>query len=196
MKTSIYLLLVTYLTVSSIVVFSQTETAADRKAKREQRKQERLLEQQQKFDELFQLVSDTTFFIEVFSAQTNRGPVNRISQNTSFFALDGDYASIQLAMMFPGSIRGQHSTGRLIRYEVRPLVAKKPIIAHGNIEPHTLAGQVAFTLTVFKDGNARVEILPVNGNRFTLNGLIVPLGQSATYQGTPNFRKSQLKSNE
>lgn len=195
MKKFIVIFLITCLAGNGVNIFAQSENVNDRKARREQRKQERLQEQQQRFDAIFQMVSDTCFFVEFHSIQGSRGQVTRISQNTSFFALEGDYASIQLAMLFPGSIRGQHSTGRLIRYEVQTLRTGKPIIAHGNIEPHTMAGQVAFTLSVFKDGSARIELLPVNGNRYSLNGTIMPIGQSATYQGTPAFKKSQLKPN-
>ncbi|PKP52937.1 MAG: hypothetical protein CVT92_06615 [Bacteroidetes bacterium HGW-Bacteroidetes-1] len=160
-----------------------------RKAKREIRREAKKQVQQVRYDSLLQIVSDTNFVFEAHTVYGKRGNTTRLNLMTNFFSLSGKKANIQLAYNQQGSIRGQNATGRLIQYNIRAGAKDKLIVINGAIEPNTRAGQVLFILTIFSGGNAKLEMIPLNSNRFILDGQIVPPENSGVYKTLPDFKQ-------
>lgn len=162
---------------------------SDRKLRKDQKKEQKLNMQNAKFEEILQAINDSAFVFEARIIQSGQGYTNRLDATTSFFAIKGNQATIRVAADASRGLFGQSSAGYLLSYSVHQKKSKKPVIVNGRIEPFNHVGKVNFTLSVFRDGNAILEIIPVQGSSYSMEGEVVLLQNSITYRGIPVIRE-------
>jgi hypothetical protein len=165
---------------------------SNRKLRKDQKKEQKLIAQNAKFEEILQAISDSAFVFEARIVQSSQGQTNRLDATSSFFAVNGNQATIRVVADASRGLFGQSSAGYLIKYSINKKRSKKPVIVNGRIEPFNHVGKVMFTLSVFRDGNAILEIIPVNGSAYSMEGEIVLPQNSITYKGIPVIRERKL----
>ncbi len=180
------------LLLGSIEIQAQTETVDQQKSKRELRREARNTEREVQRQLVMQMLTDTSFVLELSTIYGRRGDSYQLNPLSNFFAIDGELASIQYAFnnipRFAG-IGGSMSTGDLIVYEVIEPKGKKPLLVRGRIAPHSRAGLVLFEMHVQDSGNTRMNMTTASGDRINLEGQLVPTNESVVFKTTPLFRR-------
>ncbi len=186
-------LLIAFLIVGTSLMGQQTvesvNTKSDRKIRKEFKKEQKLIEQNEKFATILQALNDSAFVFEAKTISSGRGRTNRLDGTTSFFAIFGTQAAIRVAADASRGFFGQSSAGHLLNYSISQKKSKKPVVVKGRIEPFNYIGQVRFNLSVFRDGNAILEIIPVQGSAYAMEGVVVLPENSITYRGIPVIRE-------
>jgi hypothetical protein len=193
MKRKLLLLLFLSLIVVSGHIFAQQDTANEKPlSKREQRRADRQAERDALKEQVYNMIKDTSFVLELSTLYGRRGESYQLSQLSNFFAVDGDQASIQYAfnnIRTYAGIGGSMSTGDLIRYEVIWPKGKKPLMVRGRIAPHSNINMVLFDMTVQDSGRMRMNMTTASGTRINLEGQLVPLEESTVFRTLPLFQK-------
>jgi hypothetical protein len=186
-------LLVVFLIVGISLMGQQTtasdKTKSDRRIQKELKKEQKLIQQNEEFKAIVQALSDSSFVFEAKTISSGRGRTNRLDGTTSFFAIFGNQATLRVSTDASRGFFGQSSAGYLINYSILHKKSKKPVMVKGRIEPFNHIGQVMFNLSVFRDGNAILEIIPVQGNAYSMQGVVVLPQNSITYRGIPVIRE-------
>lgn len=175
----------------SIILVLGFQYAVAQQSSAKERKEERKLEKQKKamenYDQLYTLLADTNFIFEAHTAFRAKGDVLKLNQLTNFFAIEGDKANLQLAMNSMLGMDGYNAAGRLVKYELNTKGVKKPLVIYGRVEPSNRSGNVPFTLTVFNNGKAKLEINPLNSRQYVLEGEVMAHENASVYKSLPNF---------
>lgn len=195
MKRKMFLLLFLSLCFVSGNIYGQQDTAEDKPlSKREQRRADRQAERDALKEQVFNMVKDTAFVLELSTLYGKRGDSYQLSQLSNFFAVDGDQASIQYAfnnIRAYAGIGGAMSTGDLILYEVIWPKGRKPLMVRGRIAPHSNINMVLFDMTVQDSGRTRMNMTTASGTRINMEGQLVPLEESTVFRTLPLFQKGK-----
>lgn len=166
-------------------IFAQTEP--EEKKTRAQIKAEQEALDQLYFEEALQSIEEKKFVLEADQVVFKDGTIAFVTPTTNFVAVNEDQATVQVAFNIPASgpngLGGVTVTGRSSNY-------KKSVDKRGNIMlsmdvlGNGISAQVYINLP--KGTNrATVTIAPnFNSNRFTLNGVLLPLRKANVYKGT------------
>jgi hypothetical protein len=193
MKRKLFLLLLLSFCFVAGHTYGQQDAASDKPlSKREQRRADRHAEREVLKKQVFEMIKDTAFVLELSTLYGKRGESYQLSQLSNFFALDGDHASIQYAfnnIRAYAGIGGSMSTGDLIQYEVIWPKGKKPLMVRGRIAPHSNINMVLFDMTVQDSGRTRMNMTTASGTRINLEGQLVPFEESTVFKTLPLFRR-------
>jgi hypothetical protein len=193
MKRKFFLSLFLSLFVVSGLIYAQQDTVKDKPlSKREQRRADRQAERDALKEQVFNMIKDTAFVLELSTLYGRRGESYQLSQLSNFFAVDGDQASIQYAfnnIRAYAGIGGSMSAGDLIRYEVIWPKGKKPLMVRGRIAPHSNINMVLFDMTVQDSGRTRMNMTTASGTRINMEGQLVPIEESTVFRTLPLFQK-------
>jgi hypothetical protein len=193
MKRKFFLSLFLSLFVVSGLIYAQQDTVKDKPlSKREQRRADRQAERDALKEQVFNMIKDTAFVLELSTLYGRRGESYQLSQLSNFFAVDGDQASIQYAfnnIRAYAGIGGSMSTGDLIQYEVIWPKGKKPLMVRGRIAPHSNINMVLFDMTVQDSGRTRMNMTTASGTRINMEGQLVPIEESTVFRTLPLFQK-------
>lgn len=169
------------------VGIAQAQSVKDERAKvREERRME-----QARLDSLYYLqavkaIEAKSYVLEADRVIFKRGETAYVSSNTNFVVVDGDKATVQIAFNVPVSgpngIGGITVDGTITNYESKT-DKKGTLYINFYVNGVGISARVDITLP-YQGADARVTVSPnFNSNRLTLDGHILPLGQSNIYKG-------------
>lgn len=143
------------------------------------------LQNQALYQQAEQALNDKSFVLEADRVVFRRGRTAFVSSNTNFVSLDGDNATVQIALNGPYS--GPNGIGGItvegIASNVRMNKSRRGNISFSmNVMGRGISAQV--DIEVFKGSNsATVTVNPnFNSNRVTLSGQLVPKEASSVFK--------------
>lgn len=177
------------------VGLSFSATTVNAQSKREQRKAERVERKEQEkqqleanIEKLLSLVEERQLVLEAHTIYDRRQNSYPVSPSTNFVAINGKYATIQIA--FPGAIGrnglgGVTIDGRVSSYEVSHKKKNAPITINAQVSSATL-GNSTLTLRIYDNGTARASIRGSFGSEISFAGNLVNLENTTVYKGSPD----------
>lgn len=182
--------LITLVLVSaSTLMYAQSSSEtrqAERKAQREAQKAREKAENERNYTIAVQALKEGKFVLEADQLVFKRGRSAFVSSTTNFVLMDGEHASVQIAVN--NALAGPNGIGGITvdgsRKEMKITTDKKGNVnCSFSVQGIGISAQVYITLTN-GGNNASARISPnFNSNTLTLNGVLVPLSQSNVYKG-------------
>ena len=182
--------LITLVLVSaSTLMYAQSSSEtrqAERKAQREAQKAREKAENERNYAIAVQALKEGKFVLEADQLVFKRGRGEFVSSTTNFVLMDGEHASVQIAVN--NALAGPNGIGGITvdgsRKEMKITTDKKGNVnCSFSVQGIGISAQVYITLTN-GGNNASARISPnFNSNTLTLNGVLVPLSQSNVYKG-------------
>lgn len=182
--------LITLVLVSaSTLMYAQSSSEtrqAERKAQREAQKAREKAENERNYAIAVQALKEGKFVLEADQLVFKRGRSAFVSSTTNFVLMDGEHASVQIAVN--NALAGPNGIGGITvdgsRKEMKITTDKKGNVnCSFSVQGIGISAQVYITLTN-GGNNASARISPnFNSNTLTLNGVLVPLSQSNVYKG-------------
>ena len=176
----------------ALAVFVAIGAGAQDKKERKLTKQERKALEARKDSQISararQAVYDTAFVVEADEVTFKRGYTAHVTSDTNFIAVCGGEAVVQVAFNVPwpgfNGLGGITVDGYINKYE-RTEDEKGNVYVQMSVNGRAISAQVFITLWADTD-EATVSVQQnFYSGRITLNGKVVPVGESRVYKAMP-----------
>ena len=131
-------------------------------------------------------IDDTAFVLEADHVMFTRGYLAHVDSNTNFLAFNGGEAVVQVAFNVPwpgfNGLGGISVEGNVSKYK-KTTDKRGNTYIEANVSGTVLSARLFITL--YGDSNKATVDIQQNfySGRITLNGVIVPAGESGVFQG-------------
>ena len=165
---------------------AQTESQPEKTRAQLKAEQEAL--DQLYFEEARQAIEERKFILEADQVVFKTGTIAFVSPTTNFVSLDVDNAVVEVAFNIPiggpNGLGGVTVAGRCSNYK-QSVDKRGNIMLSMDVLGNGITAQVYINLPNGTN-EATVTIAPTfNSNRFTLNGVLLPLKKANVYKATP-----------
>ncbi|WP_430813544.1 DUF4251 domain-containing protein [Carboxylicivirga sp. RSCT41] len=180
--------ILTLLLSFTLVVFGQEEEKKlTRKERRELRKQEEKERSELMAKALTIAIDEKQWVLEANTLAGKRGSSVNVSSSLNFIAVEGDEAFVQLGSnsgMGQNGVGGVSVRGTISKYEVNKNEKKGTYFI--SLFVNSALGTFDIRLDCNADGQiASATVQGNSSNRVQYRGIIVPVGQSSVYKGSP-----------
>ncbi|MCG8474922.1 MAG: DUF4251 domain-containing protein [Cytophagales bacterium] len=170
-------------------VFAQETTPKKltRKERKELRKQERQRIRAENLAKTRQIADSMNFILQAHTFVTRYGNTIPVNSTVNFFATDGENATIQLALS--DFIMGANGVGGIT---IDGMVSKYKAIKQKHattllIDVFTALGTYHVTVYANYGGISTLRVVTMRGQRFELQGTLLPLEENFAFKGTPSY---------
>jgi hypothetical protein len=180
--------LLTLLLSFTLVSFGQeVEKELTRKERREIRKQQEKERSELMAKALTIAIDEQQWVLEANTIAGKRGASINVMSSLNFIAIEGDEAFVQLGSnsgMGQNGVGGVSVRGNVTKYEVNKNEKKGTYYISAFV--NTALGTFDIRLDCNSDGQiANATVQGNSSNRVQYRGIIVPVGQSSVYKGSP-----------
>ncbi|TRX65996.1 DUF4251 domain-containing protein [Carboxylicivirga sp. M1479] len=183
------ILLLTFLIGFSLSSFGQEKDEKDmtRKERRALHKQQQKELSEQMAQILAVSIDSKQWVLEANTLSNKRGSTINVNSSLNFIAVEGEEAFVQLGSntgMGQNGVGGVSVRGNITKYEVNK--NEKKGTYYITLYVSSALGSFDIRLDCNSDGQiANATIQGNSSSRINYRGIVVPLGQSTVYKGTP-----------
>lgn len=180
------LVLIIAVAFSGSILLSAQEPAEKeiRKARKTEKKQERIDKRDTQFQITKLILNDKDFVLEAHTLSTRYGDRIPVSSTLNFIHVDSAEAVIQTGSDFGAGyngVGGVTAQGTITDWEMD--VNEKKQIFRIKMNVLTQIGSWDVFMDIDAEGNSRATLYGMRGQSITYNGRILPTGESVAYQG-------------
>ncbi|WP_163714329.1 DUF4251 domain-containing protein [Mangrovibacterium lignilyticum] len=162
---------------------------SDKQAKKQAKKEQKALLQQQNMIAVTQAIDSLTFVVEADRLQSKAGRTINVSSNLNFIAVDHESAFIQIgsnAAIGSNGVGGVSVDSKVTKIDIDKNEKRGSYL----IRMTCMSSAGIFDISISSNSDGQAVSATIGGNwggKLTYQGKLVPLKQSTVYKGSPRY---------